>query len=81
MRIIKDGRYLQFVDIRNNADIKPGWGTKIGTFRARLEFGPAVEHGPIVPKNMGIQVGGSVLLFFGFEETEVITYRDFEPLP
>lgn len=80
VRIVKDGRYLQFVDMRNSADIKPGWGTKIGTFVVRFEFGPAVADGPIVPKNMGIQVGGSVLLFVGFEETEVITYRDFEPL-
>jgi hypothetical protein len=80
VRIVKDGRYLQSVDMRNNADIKPGWGTKIGTFLVRFKFGPAVVDGPIVPQHMKIQVGGSVLLFIGISETEVIEYRDFEPV-
>lgn len=78
VRIMKDGRYLQSVDMRNNADIRPGWGTKIGTFLMHFEFGPAVVDGPIVPRHMKIQVGGSVLLFIGISETEVIEYRDFE---
>ena len=78
VRIMKDGRYLQSVDMRNSEDIKPGWGTKIGTFVVNFEFGPAIVNGPIVPKTMKIQVGGSVLLFIGFEETEVIEYRDFD---
>jgi hypothetical protein len=78
VRIMKDGRYLQSVDLRNTADITPGWGTKIGTFLVQFDFGPAVDNGPIVPKRMKIQVGGRVLLFIGISETEAIEYRDFE---
>ncbi len=78
VRIMKDGPYLQAVDLRNSADIKPGYGMKIGTFMMRMEFGPAVVNGPIVPKSMRIKVGGRMLLFFGFEETEVIEFSDFE---
>lgn len=77
VRIAKDGRYLQAVNLRNSADIEPGWGSRIRTFLVQYEFGPAVDNGPIVPKRMNIKVGGSVLLFIGFEETEVIEYRDF----
>ena len=79
VRIVKDGRYLESVDLRNNADIKPGWGTKIGAFIVRFDFGPAVDDGPIVPQRMKIQVGGSVLLFIGIAETEIIEYSNFEP--
>jgi len=78
VKIIKDGRYLEAIDLRNNADITPGFGTKIGTFRLHFEFGPATEGGPIVPRNMAIQVSGRALLFFGFDETEIIEYSDFE---
>lgn len=76
--IMKDGPYLRHIDMHNSADIKPGFGMKIGTFRIRLEFGPAVANGSIVPKTMRIKVGGRMLLFLGFEETEVIEYSNFE---
>ncbi len=78
VRIMKDGPYLQSVDLRNSADIKPGYGMKIGTFLVNLEFGPAVADGPIVPTSMKIRVSGRMLLFIGFEETEVIEFSDFE---
>lgn len=80
VRIMKDGPYLAVVDLRNSADIKPGYGMKIGTFLVRMEFGPAVVNGPIVPKDMKIKVGGRMLLFLGFEETEVFEFSDFEPV-
>lgn len=76
--IMKNGPYLRNIDLRNSADIKPGFGMKIGTFLVRLEFGPAVVNGPIVPRRMRIRVGGRMLLFIGFEETEVIEFSEFE---
>lgn len=79
VHIMKEGPYLRVVDLRNSADIKPGYGVKIGTFLVRMEFGPAVADGPIVPKRMRVKVGGRMLLFIGFEETEVIEFSDFEP--
>jgi hypothetical protein len=75
---MKNGPYLRNIDLRNSADIKPGFGMKIGTFLVRLEFGPAVVNGPIVPRRMRIRVGGRMLLFIGFEETEVIEFSEFE---
>ncbi len=78
VKIIKDGRYLKAIDLRNNADIKPGFGTKISTFNMHLEFGPANDGGPIVPRTMAIQVTGRALIFIGFDETEIIEYSNFE---
>ena len=78
VKISKDGGYLEAIDLRNNDDIKPGFGTKIGTFIMHLQFGPAIEGGPIVPRNMAIQVKGRAFLFIGFDETEIIEYSNFE---
>jgi len=78
VKISKDGDYLEAIDLRNKDDIKPGFGTKISTFIMHLEFGPAVEGGPIVPHNMAIKVEGRALLFIGFDEAEIIEYSNFE---
>lgn len=80
LSIVKDGRYVDVIDLRNHSDIKPGFGTRIATFVMRMEFGPALADGPVVPKLMQIRVGGRALLFIGFDETEIIEYRDFEPV-
>lgn len=76
--IVKDGPFIETINLRNHSDIKPGFGTKIGTFHFRMEFAAAVVNGPIVPKHMKIRVSGRALLFIGFDETELIEYSDFE---
>lgn len=78
IKIIKDGRYVELLEIRNKEVIKPGWGTKITQFLTRLTFGPAVDDGPIVPQTINVRVTGRALLFIGFDETEAIRYSDFE---
>lgn len=78
VRILKDGRYIDLLEMRNFQDIKPGFGTKITKFQMRFSFGPAIENGPIVPLSLDVLVTGRALLFIGFEETEVRKYSDFE---
>lgn len=78
VKISKDGRYLEAIDLRNNDDIEPGFGTKIGTFIIHYQFGPATDGGPIVPLNMAVKVKGRALLFIGFDESEIIEYSNFE---
>jgi len=78
VKINKNGGYLEAIDLRNNDDIKPGFGTKIGTFIMHLQFGPAIEGGAIVPLNMAIKVKGRAFLFIGFDESEIIEYSNFE---
>ena len=78
VRIVKDGRYIESLQMDNFQDIRPGFGTKISEFKMQFSFGPAVEDGPIVPKSINVEVKGRALLFIGFEETEVTRYSDFE---
>ena len=78
VKIRKDGRYVESIDIRNHQDIKPGFGTKITEFRTRFQFGPAVESGPIVQKSLDVRVKGRAFLFIGFDEAEAVKYSDFE---
>jgi hypothetical protein len=78
VKISKDGSYLEAIDLRNNDDIKPGFGTKISTFIMHFQFGPAIEGGPIVPHYMAIKAEGRALLFIGFAETEIIEFSNFE---
>lgn len=78
VRIRRDGRYVEALEIRNHQDIRPGFGTKITEFQMRFTFGPAVENGAIVPTSLDVRVTGRALLFIGFDETEVARYSDFE---
>jgi hypothetical protein len=78
VRIVKDGRYLESIDIRNNTTLKPGFGVRLSTFSVQMRFGPAVDNGPIVPHAMQVKVAGRAFLFIGFDETELISYSDFE---
>ena len=78
VRIAKDGRYIESLQIDNFQDIRPGFGTKLTEFKMRLLFGPAVKDGPVVPKSIDVHVKGRALLFIGFDETEVTRYSDFE---
>jgi hypothetical protein len=78
VKINKNGGYLEAIDLRNNDDIEPGFGTKISTFIMHYQFGPATEGGPIVPQNMAIKAEGRALIFIGFDETEIIEYSKFE---
>lgn len=78
VRIIKDGRYIESLEMRNFQDIRPGFGTKITQLQMRFSFGPAIENGPIVPLSSNVQIIGRALLFIGFNETEVKKYSDFE---
>ena len=77
MRIVKDGRYVEALQIDNFQDIEPGFGTKLTEFKMRFAFGPAVDDGPVVPKTIEVRVKGRALLFFGFDDTEVLRYSDF----
>jgi hypothetical protein len=78
LKIIKDGRYISYIEMHNHSDIKPGFGTKLTSFLTKFAFAPAVDGGPIVPKSVKVQVVGRALLFIAIDETETIEYSDFE---
>jgi hypothetical protein len=78
VKIIKDGRYLEYIDIRNTKPIRPKVGVKMNKFLTRITFGPAIEDGPIVMKSMDVAVKLSAYLLVRVDETESVRFSDFE---
>ena len=78
VKIMKDGRYVHSIDIRNHSDIKPGFGTKLTSLLMRLEFGHAAEDGPIVPKSITTHVTGRALFVIAIDDTEATKNTDFK---
>ena len=78
VRIIKDGRYLEYLDIRNTEPIRPKVGVKMKKFLTRITFGPAVEGGPIVMRSMDVAINLSAFLVVRVDETESVRFSDFE---
>lgn len=77
LRIAKQGPHFESLELRMNGESKPGFGTTVTRMALHLDFGPAVEAGPIVPKDIRVHIAGRALWFFPFEETEAIRYSDF----
>jgi hypothetical protein len=78
VKIIKDGRYLEYLDIRNTEEIRPKVGVKMKKFMTRMTFGPAVEGGPIVMKSMDVAIKLNAFLVVRVDETESVRFSDFE---
>jgi hypothetical protein len=78
VRIVKDGHYLEYLDIRNTRPIRPQAGVKMKKFLTRITFGPAVDGGPIVMKSMDVAIKLSAFLVIRVDETESVRFSDFE---
>lgn len=77
-KIVKDGRYLAYIDIRNTRPIRPKAGVKMQKFLTRITFGPAVDGGPIVMQSMDFAIKLSAFLVVRIDETQSLRYSDFE---
>lgn len=78
LRIAKDGRYLEYIDIRNTKPFKPQFGVKINEFMTRLRFGPADGDGAVVPLSVDIKVDVRAFLVKRVRETISITFDEHE---
>jgi len=78
VKIVKDGHYLEYLDIRNTKPIRPKVGVKMKKFLTRITFGPAVDGGPIVMKSMDVAIKLSAFLVVRVDETESVRFSDFE---
>jgi hypothetical protein len=78
VKIIKDGRYLEYLDIRSTEPIRPKVGVKMKEFLTRITFGPAIEGGPIVMKSMDVAIKLSAFLVVRVDETESVRFSEFE---
>ena len=78
LTVVKDGHYVESIDLRNSRPIKPAFSVRINTFVTTLTFGPAAEGGPIVPKTIDVHVQGRAMLAVRFDETEAVRFSDYE---
>ncbi|MDJ0939084.1 MAG: hypothetical protein QNJ00_04930 [Woeseiaceae bacterium] len=78
LKIIKDGHYVEYMDLRNKKAIRPIIGVKISAFNTRLTFGPATEGGPIVPKSIDVRVKGGAFLAVKFDTSERVRFTAWE---
>ena len=78
VKIIKDGQYLEYIDIRNTKPIRPKAGVKMKKFVTRISFGPALKGGPIVMKSVDVAIKLSAFLVVRVDETESLQLSDFE---
>lgn len=77
IKIIRDGHYPAFIDVRNRKPVRPAFGVKISKFLTRLEFGPAGEGGPIVPLSIDIRIKARAMLVISIDETDSTTFSDY----
>jgi len=78
LKIIKDGHYVAEITMQNRGTIKPGKGVKIKEFLTRLEFAPAEAGGPALPKRVRASVKGKAFLVVKIDESETVTFSEFE---
>ena len=78
VKIVKDGHYLEYIDIRNTKPIRPKIGVKMKKFLTRITFGPAVEGGPVVMKSMDVAIKLNAFLVVRVDKTESVRFSDFE---
>jgi hypothetical protein len=78
VKIIKDGEYLAYVDIRNEKPIRPKFGVKMSKFLMRLAFAPAADDGPVVMKSMDFAIRLSAFVLVRVNEAESLAFSDFE---
>ena len=78
MKIVKDGPYIEYIDLHSNKPFKPQFGVKVKEFVTRLIFGPAAVGGPIVPLSVDVRIKARAFLAIGIDESMSISFSDYE---
>ncbi len=78
VRIAKQGRHLEYLDISARKPVSPKLGVKIREFNTRFEFARAIEGGPVVPVAFRFRIKGRAFLAVSFDEMETVEFSDFE---
>lgn len=78
VKIIKDGEYLAYIDIRNEKPIRPKVGVKMKKFLIHMDFGPVADDGPVVMQSMEFAIKLSAFVLVRVNEAESVAFSDFE---
>lgn len=77
-KVIRDGHYLEYLDMRSVKPVRPAFSVKISRFLTHIAFGPAGDSGPIVPLSIDVEVKGRAALVINIDERESTRYSDYE---
>jgi hypothetical protein len=77
-KVIRDGNYLAYIDMRSEKPVRPMFSVKISRFLTHVVFGPAGDSGPIVPLSIDVEVKGRAALVVKIDERESTRYSDYE---
>ena len=78
IRVMRDGHYPAWMELRNEKTIRPVIGAKISHFLTRLTFAPVAGHGPVFLQSIDVRVKGRAALLIRFDVQESTQYSDFE---
>jgi hypothetical protein len=78
MKIIKDGPYIEYIDMHSNKPFKPQFGVKVKEFVTRLQFCRASSDGPIVPLSVHVRIKARAFLAIGIDEMMSVSFSDYE---
>lgn len=78
MKIIKDGPYIEYIDMHSNKPFKPQFGVKVNEFVTRLQFGRASDDGPVVPLSVDVRIKARAFLAIGIDEMMSVSFSDYE---
>lgn len=78
VRVMRNGHYPAWMELRNEKTIRPVIGAKISHFLTRLTFAPVAGHGPVFLQSIDVQVKGRAALLISFDVQETTQYSDFE---
>ena len=78
MKIVKDGPYIEYIDLHSNKPFKPQFGVKVKEFVTRLMFGPAAGGGPIVPLSVDVRIKARAFIAIGIDESMSVSFSDYE---
>ena len=78
IKVVRDGHYLEFIELKNDKPIRPAFSVKISKFLTRMTFGPAGDRGPVVPYSIDVRIKGRAAVVVSINETELTRYSDYE---
>lgn len=76
----KQGQFLESMSMKSRGSFKPQTGVKIREFSMQMQFGPAIDSGPIVPLSMTSHVAGKAFLVATIDEKVVVEFSDYKPV-
>jgi len=78
LKIVKDGPYVAFVEMRSRGPFKPVFWMKIKEYVTTSTFEPVAAGGPVLPRTVTLRIVMRALLVKEIRATVEVSYGDYE---